>query len=126
MAVKNLVLEVGETETAPDLQRRLNEAAEDGFFLVTVIGRFAFLRTTAAQPKKRKAVVTDNRTEAAIQQRIERVLLAKGPQWPNMLYKLTNGIRDGRVKWNRALDDLIQSGHAGRTEGKVFWAMTEE
>lgn len=49
MGVRNLVLEFGENESAPELQARLDKAGEDGFFLVNVVGRFAFLRTSVAQ-----------------------------------------------------------------------------
>lgn len=49
MGVKNLVLELGQDESASELQARLDKAGEDGFFLVNVVGRFAFLRTSVAQ-----------------------------------------------------------------------------
>ena len=52
MEVRNLVLEIGENESASDVQARLNKAGEDGFFLVNVVGRLAFLRTTVTQPKQ--------------------------------------------------------------------------
>jgi hypothetical protein len=52
MVVKNLVLEFGENESRSDLQRHLDNAAQDGFFLVNVVGRFAFLRTAVTQPRK--------------------------------------------------------------------------
>jgi hypothetical protein len=51
MNVQNLVLEIGENESAADVQTRLNKAAGDGFFLVNVVGRLAFLRTTVMQKK---------------------------------------------------------------------------
>lgn len=59
MSVKNLVLEFCENESAAELQTRLDKAAEDGYFLVNVVGRFAFLRTSAAQQQKVLPVVTD-------------------------------------------------------------------
>jgi hypothetical protein len=51
MNVQNLVLEIGENESAAHVQARLNKAAGDGFFLVNVVGRLAFLRTTVMQKK---------------------------------------------------------------------------
>ena len=44
-----MVLEIKETETPLEIQDRLNHAADDGFFLVNVVGRFAFLRTSISQ-----------------------------------------------------------------------------
>lgn len=46
MSARNLVLEIGESESAADIQARLDTASDDGFFLVNVVGRLAFLRTT--------------------------------------------------------------------------------
>lgn len=51
MNIQNLVLEIGENESAADVQARLNKAAGDGFFLVNVVGRLAFLRTTVTRKK---------------------------------------------------------------------------
>jgi hypothetical protein len=51
MEVRNLVLEIRENESAAEVQARFNEAAEDGFFLVNVVGRLAFLRTSVMQKK---------------------------------------------------------------------------
>ena len=51
MSVQNLVLEIAPDESAADVQTRLNRAAADGFFLVNVVGRLAFLRTTVTGRK---------------------------------------------------------------------------
>jgi hypothetical protein len=51
MSTRNLVLEINETDTPLEIQDRLNQAAEDGFFLVNVVGRLAFLRTAVSQKK---------------------------------------------------------------------------
>lgn len=63
---------------------------------------------------------------AAIQQRIERVLKAKGPLTRSRLYDFTNGRRDGTVNWHKALGGLLGANLAGQTEGKFFWAKAEE
>jgi hypothetical protein len=55
MDVRNLVLEIAESESAADVQARLDMAAEDGYFLVNVVGRLAFLRTTVT-PRKPEPV----------------------------------------------------------------------
>ena len=55
MDVRNLVLEIGESESAADVQTRLDKAAEGGYFLVNVVGRLAFLRTTVT-PRKPEPV----------------------------------------------------------------------
>ena len=49
--VKNLVLEINDGECAADVEARLDKAAKDGFFLVNVVGRLAFLRTPVTQKK---------------------------------------------------------------------------
>lgn len=54
MTAKNLVIEFDETESASDRQSRLDQAGEDGFFLVNVVGSFAYLRTSVVQPQKPK------------------------------------------------------------------------
>ena len=54
MDVRHLVLELGESESATEVQARLDKAAGDGFFLVSVAGRFAFLRTTVTHQKASK------------------------------------------------------------------------
>lgn len=59
MSVKHLVLEIEQSESAADLQKRLDNAEADGFFLVNVVGRFAFLRTSVVQQWKDLPVVTD-------------------------------------------------------------------
>ena len=51
MDCQNLVIEIEESESATSVQARLDKAAEDGFFLVNVVGRLAFLRTSIAQKK---------------------------------------------------------------------------
>jgi hypothetical protein len=52
MDAQNLVLEIGESESAVDVQARLNKAGDDGFFLVNVVGRLAFLRTSITQKQQ--------------------------------------------------------------------------
>jgi hypothetical protein len=54
MAAKNLVLEIGESESAMDIQVRLDKAADAGYFLVNVVGHLAFLRTTVTPTKPEK------------------------------------------------------------------------
>jgi len=49
------VLEIHDSESAENVRARLDKAAKDGFFLVNVVGRLAFLRTSITQ-KKDKAV----------------------------------------------------------------------
>ncbi len=49
--IENLVLEIREDESAADVQARLDRAGEDGFFLVSTIGRLAFLRKSIAVQK---------------------------------------------------------------------------
>jgi hypothetical protein len=69
MNAQNLVLEIGESESAADVQARLNKAAGDGFFLVNVVGRLAFLRTTVMQKKpeeRRPLSNTDGKEETAL------------------------------------------------------------
>jgi hypothetical protein len=56
---KNLVLEITENESAAELQTRLDRAGADGFFLVNVVGRFAFLRTSVSQPKPSPVVMAE-------------------------------------------------------------------
>lgn len=58
MDVRNLVLEVGENESAESIQARLDKAAEDGFFLVNVVGCLAFLRTSISQKKPGQIAMT--------------------------------------------------------------------
>ena len=58
MDLRNLVLEVGENESAASVQARLDDAAKDGFFLVNVVGRLAFLRTCVTQKKTGTATVS--------------------------------------------------------------------
>lgn len=58
MDVRNLVLEVGENESAESVQARLDKAADDGFFLVNVVGRLAFLRTSISQKKSGQIAMT--------------------------------------------------------------------
>jgi hypothetical protein len=60
MDVRNLVLEIGESDSAADVQARLDMAAEDGYFLVNVVGRLAFLRTTVTPRKPETAPATGN------------------------------------------------------------------
>lgn len=83
MGTKNLVLDIGEDKSAADLQARLDKASEDGFFLVNVVGRFAFLRTTVSQTQKSLPVVTETDTPVKEDERcrdIIKQLVTKDPE----------------------------------------------
>jgi hypothetical protein len=47
---------------------------------------------------------------AAVQDRIVRCLVMKGPQKKKIIWNLTNGSRSGTELWNRAFDGLIRGG----------------
>jgi hypothetical protein len=61
MSVRNLVIDIPENASATAVQARLDEAAEDGYFLVNVVGRLAFLRTTVTPQKPDSRRVEDTK-----------------------------------------------------------------
>jgi hypothetical protein len=103
MDVKNLVLEIGENESASDLQARLDKAGEDGFFLVNVVGRLAFLRTTVTQPKQKESKPLSN-VDGKENEALDIIKAHMGDSIFNLVQRLNAvGIKRGKnwVCWKR-------------------------
>lgn len=124
MIAQNLVLEVGEDESAADVQSRLNTAAEDGFFLVNVVGKLAFLRKSITQPKNVTtpgAAPVNTDAAAAISHALKglkRITLRN-------LRVAACFVKFPAEEWYRALDSLSESGHVHMDKettlgGKVY------
>jgi hypothetical protein len=131
------VVDVPVGSCADEAQRILNApCTENSYLLVQVLtlpdgSLRAIYRLLARIPDRAEIIharsyVRSSHSTAAIQQRIERVLRSKGPLGRAMLYKLTNGRRDGTVIWDKALQGLTRAKLVGQTEGKYFWAKAEE
>jgi hypothetical protein len=124
-----LVVDIPATLAASEAQQRLNDACERGYYLRTILpgadgAARAYFSLCCVQREKRIGKIAGHAI-ADIQQRIQRVLKSKGPLGRNSLYKLTNGRRDGMDNWDRALEGLVR-GQLAETDGKLFWARSEE
>ena len=106
-----MVLEIKDGEYAADLQARLDKAAEDGFFLVNVVGRLAFLRTTVTQKKPESQPLVDNTpvNSDAITV-IGRALAGRTRVSLRELRRTGHFDKLPEKEWYRALQSMVESG----------------
>lgn len=113
MDARNLVLEIGESESAQDVQSRLDVAAKDGYFLVNVVGRLAFLRTSIAPTKFEKPSAKELPKEPVDGEAVTDIRNGMGKKARMTLQDLRivgHLEKYDDAEWYRALDFLEKSG----------------
>ncbi|HKD60761.1 MAG TPA: hypothetical protein VKB47_09885 [Terracidiphilus sp.] len=125
MIVRNLVLEIGENESAAYLQARLDKAGESGFFLVTVVGRFAFLHTVATQPRQNESRTLSKRSEnetpgAQCEANIRRTMQRRRRMTVVDLMRFTNARRYDAAVWDGAFNALVGAGEIRVEKGRNY------
>ena len=109
MDYQHLVLEFSENESAADVQLRLDKAAADGFFLVNVIGRLAFMRTTK-KSEPTAAVVDDTPVNADALTVLSKALASRSRITLRDLRRIARFDAFPEKEWYRALESLVESG----------------
>ena len=109
MDVRNLVLEIEDRESAAEVQARLDKAAGDGFFLVNVVGRLAFLRTSITQQKPEPAVA-DTPINAGAVAVLRGALAGRARISLRDLRRVGHFNKFPEKEWYRALQSLVESG----------------
>ena len=109
MDVKNLVLELGESESAQSVQARLDAAGTDGFFLVNVVGRLAFLRTSVTQ-KKPESVPAPEALNADAVASIRKAIGSRERITLRELRRVGRFAAFPEKAWYRALQSLVEDG----------------
>lgn len=111
MQAQNLVLEISPEESAADVEVRLNQAAEDGFFLVNVVGRMAFLRTSVVpKDKKPEPELIDLPVDADAVTAIRHGLHGKAQMSLQALRKVARFTNFPEKVWYGALQSLVEAG----------------